>query len=1080
MANTIIRASAGSGKTFQLSNEFLNAVFAGAPLDSILASTFTRKAAGEITDRIFTKLADVALDSAKRKELGKDLHYPKSGNQEKTLQNTLADLARNMYRLRVGTLDSYFNKIAAAFSLELGLPPGWTMLDDAEYPRLLEEAVREVFNESKHNDAKKLMHLLQKGEESASIMEELIGLAKNMLPIVRETSKEAWEHETPQRLENHTHDFLSNEKIDELLVRIEAITDDMLPQTAKKEADSRFVGARDKITKAIRLQDWKFFLGQTLVQKIVPTLTDPAASCRYCGKDIPPELSAIVTDLLPYAKSILIKNLIGQTRATYKLLTMVAEKLDDIMERERKFRFDDITRRIADYGFRNRLDSLQHRLNAETKHLLLDEFQDTSLQQWEILEPLAQQTASDKTSTFFCVGDEKQSIFSWRGGEAALFELMKNRLFDRCSDGISIEEITMEETRRCARPIIETVNKLFGVIQESSTVHKASEKAGACWQERFKKHDTANEMPGYCVLEEALHETNSTEDKAVTVEDEEEEASDPYIQYVAKRIAGLVPTVQNRPELKNGIGVLVRTNKFGAKIISALKKHNIETTGNGVSLLQSPAVRHVVSALIFAEHPGDTIAKFHLAHGPLADKIRISDSHCSRNIRSELVNRGYGEVVGDYIKVLSKSCDAIELERLEKLREVAYRFDEISTGIRTRQFVDMLEKECVSNQNAAKVQVLTIHKAKGLEFDIVVLPQLIGNLKGRVHEDKYVAKNEVEDDVTSPVDFALRYAYEGLQCVLPKEYQAVFERRVQRKVEESLCELYVAMTRAIRSLIMIVPYRKKNNDGTDKKSDRTSFENVLREALRKPGLLTSNILYEHEENDPNWYENIPETIKESHVQPVDVLKCNLKINVKLHHVPRITPSKQHEQMAPSKPAKKASLSPEDAALKGIVLHACFEHGVKWLDDAQDCDESRLRELIEETLDGRVAPFSINGVLNEFRSACQQTEIVAALSRNRYLPDKKPKLERERRFIVWIDDKKIMRGSIDRLVLQRDAAGTITKVEILDYKTGDSMDEKIYCDQLNAYRQAVCELYGVDASIVETTLVFVTLGKVIPV
>ena len=1084
MANTIIRASAGSGKTFRLSNEFLNAVFAGAPIDSILASTFTRKAAGEITDRIFTKLADVALDPAKRKEfeeLEYPLHYPKSNDLEKTLQNILAELARNMYRLRVGTLDSYFNKIATAFSLELGLPPDWSMLDETEYPRLLDEAVREVFNESDRNDAKILMHLLQKGEESASMMKEIVTLAKKMLPVVRQTSEAAWEHGTEERLENHTHDLLPSEKIDELLERIEAITDDQLPQTAKKEVDSRFRNARDGIREAIRSQDWKSFLEETLVQNVAPTLNDPTAPRKYCGKDIPPEFFAIVTELLPHARSVQIKILIGQTRATYELLKMVAEKLDGIMERERKFRFEDITRKIADYGFKNRLDSLRHRLNAETKHLFLDEFQDTSLQQWEILEPLALQTVHDKKGTYFCVGDEKQSIYSWRGGEAAIFESMKSRLENESK----IEKITMETTRRCAKPIIEAVNTLFVNIQNSATVLAASEKAGKRWQERFQEHDTANKNPGYCVLEESpqLEKDDSQKMSKSELEAAKEKL---HIEYVVDRIKELIPIVQNRPELKNGIGVLVATNPFGAKIVSALKKHNIETAGSGASLLQSPAVRHVVSALVFAEHPGDTTARFHLAHGPLAEKIgleKFDDSQCSHNIRNELVNRGYGEVVGDYIEVLAEFCDAVELERLEKLREVAWRFDEVSTGIRTRRFVEMLENEYVSNQNTAHVQVMTVHKAKGLEFDIVVLPQLTGNLKGRIHEDQYVTSNAVEDDPTSSIDFALRYAYDGLRCVLPKEYQAVFEHRIQREVEESLCELYVAMTRAVRSLIMIVPFREKlKDDITDAKNsnESTSFANTLRRLPREK--KPSNILYQN--GDPNWYENIPETAKECPVRSVDVLECNLNKNVKYHHVSRITPSKHHGQTTPAKSTKKKMTlqNSEDAAIKGVLLHACFEHGVQWIDDIQNCDENKLRERIEEILDGQVPSFSIDGILDEFRTACRKPEIVTVLSRSRYLPDKNPELERERRFAVWIENK-IMRGSIDRLVIQRDIAGTIAKIEILDYKTGGSTDDfdalvETYRSQLADYRQAVCELYGVEAAIVETTLVFVTLGKVV--
>jgi len=1077
MDNTIIRASAGSGKTFQLSNVFLNAVLqvdkaVGVTLDTILASTFTRKAAGEITDRIFTKFADAALDPAKREALGEFLVYPESDDIEKELQDRLALLAQNMYRLRVGTLDSYFNKIATAFSLELGLPPGWTMLDEAEYPRFLNDAVREVFNESKRKDVRNLMYLLQQGEEKAGMTKELVELAEKMLPVIRDTTLEAWVHGTPERLEPHTHGLLSEEKINELLERIVTITNDQLPQTAKKEPLSHYLNAKNNLSEAITSRDWKSFLNNGLVKAVVPTLDDPGITCMYSRKNVrkdAPELFEVVTTLLPHAKSVLIKVLISQTEATYHLLKMVAEKLDGVMERERKFRFDDITRRIADYYFENRLDSLRHRLNAETRHLLLDEFQDTALLQWKILEPLALQTVGDKKGTYFCVGDVKQSIYSWRGGEAAIFDSMKERLEQRLKN-VQINEKTMEETRRCAKPIIDTVNTIFQNIQDSATVQRASAEAGSIWRERFKEHSTTNEKPGYCALEESPLEPELTKEES-------------HIKYTVDRIEQLLTIVENRTELKDGIGVLVSTGKFGAKIVSALKERGIETTGRGASLLESPAVQHIVSALVFSEHPGNTIARFHLAHGPLAEVLELEkhdDHSCSRIIRNDLVNRGYGSVIGNYLKVFAPFCDAIEWERLEKLLEVAYRFDDVAKGVRTGQFIDLLEKERVNNQNAAKVQVMTIHSAKGLEFDIVVLPQLDVNLKGRIEKEKHVKRYKINDDHASPLDFVIRYVDEAMQAILPEEYRSVFEYRKQREIEESLCELYVAMTRAVRSLVMIVLQRKDI-------SKSTSFENVLRELLETANSSSENILYEA--GDPNWYHGIPGSILESVTRHYDELECKLNKTKVLHHVPRITPSSMCHEYKFEKTAKvQNSLQISDkAALKGIVIHSCFEYGITWLDDPQSdsvLNEDKLRELIEETLEGRAATFDATDVLMEFCKACQTQEIIDALSRSRYLPDREPELERERRFAVWYGDK-IMRGTIDRLVVQRDTKGTTTKIEVIDYKTGGTMAEidslvEIYRDQLDAYRQAVCELYGVEAGIVDTTLIFVTLGKVVTV
>jgi ATP-dependent exoDNAse (exonuclease V) beta subunit len=127
----VIRASAGSGKTFQLSTRYI-AELAGTPAEQILATTFTRKAAGEILERILRRLADAALDDEPRRELAASLHMTEL-SRERCLE-VLCGLTRNLHRVRVATLDSFFARVAGAFALELGLPPGWRILDEVEDP----------------------------------------------------------------------------------------------------------------------------------------------------------------------------------------------------------------------------------------------------------------------------------------------------------------------------------------------------------------------------------------------------------------------------------------------------------------------------------------------------------------------------------------------------------------------------------------------------------------------------------------------------------------------------------------------------------------------------------------------------------------------------------------------------------------------------------------------------------------------------------------------------------------------------------------------------------------------------------
>ena len=141
--HVVIRASAGTGKTFQLSNRFIELLHAGVAVDRILATTFTRKAATEILDRVVVRLAEAAMDQPSCEELATVLPTAHAGPRftQARAQHLLRILIQNLHRLQIGTLDSFFAQIAGSMSLELGLPPGWSIVDELYDIRLRDEAI---------------------------------------------------------------------------------------------------------------------------------------------------------------------------------------------------------------------------------------------------------------------------------------------------------------------------------------------------------------------------------------------------------------------------------------------------------------------------------------------------------------------------------------------------------------------------------------------------------------------------------------------------------------------------------------------------------------------------------------------------------------------------------------------------------------------------------------------------------------------------------------------------------------------------------------------------------------------------
>jgi len=184
--NHIIRASAGTGKTFQLSNRYIELLAHGHNCDSILATTFTRKAAGEILDRIVQRLANGALDEAKAAELA---GFVECDLDSARCRELLKGLMRQVHRLQIGTLDAFFGRLARSFSLELGLPLDWSIATNQLLGELSDLSVQEMLSSQ---NAIKMMHLLAKGEAQRGVAHLIRQTVDDVYGIFLDSQKQAW------------------------------------------------------------------------------------------------------------------------------------------------------------------------------------------------------------------------------------------------------------------------------------------------------------------------------------------------------------------------------------------------------------------------------------------------------------------------------------------------------------------------------------------------------------------------------------------------------------------------------------------------------------------------------------------------------------------------------------------------------------------------------------------------------------------------------------------------------------------------------------------------------------------------
>ena len=359
-------------------------------------------------------------------------------------------------------------------------------------------------------------------------------------------------------------------------------------------------------------------------------------------------------------------------------------------------RFADVTWRLAHAAMQRTgsagadLGRLAFRLDGQIDHVLLDEFQDTSPPQWHAIRPLVERVTSHESSSFFCVGDVKQAIYGWRGGLA--------EIFDAVSDNLpNIERQSLNTSFRSSQAVIDAVNQIFSGIAKHDNLERC-EPAGKTFAKRLEEHKTAlTGLPGYVCL-------------ATAPRVDEANTKDTLLDFAVARIAKL-----HAARSTASIGVLVRTNAMVAKIIGRLRQLDILASEEGGNpLTDAAAVQVVLSLLRLTDHPGNRVARYHVAMSPLASSLEYTDfqdeqatNRVAQEVRRQLVEEGYGPAVARWARIVGQDLDARQRSRLDQLVELAFVYG-ASPTIRTMDFVEFIEQERVSDPASAQDRKSTV------------------------------------------------------------------------------------------------------------------------------------------------------------------------------------------------------------------------------------------------------------------------------------------------------------------------------------------------------------------------------------
>jgi ATP-dependent helicase/nuclease subunit A len=1053
--NVVIRASAGTGKTYQLALRFIKLLAAGQRPDEILATTFTRKAAGEILDRILGWLATASRDETERAKLAAAIS-DELLTQQRCRELLIATL-RRLHTLRVGTLDSYFLQIATSFGHELGLPPGWSICEEQVDALLREEAIELVLSRGKLTDLLTLVHALTKGDAARSVSRLVRDTVTSLLELYRETTPDAWQKIAVCK-------GLDATEIEDALAAIASLALESKRMDAPRREDiERF-----------RAANWEAFICTGLAGKV------HSGECVFYKQPLPSELVALYRRLLKHVESILVGQVARQTEATHQLLTHFAEHYHALQLEERALRFGDVTFSLAAAQQRINEERLSFRLDGGVRHLLLDEFQDTSPAQWRVLRPLAERVTAGRGGSFFCVGDTKQAIYGWRGGVAEIFDALNGQL-----KGLTPDSLTT--SYRSAQPVIDTVNAVFHNLSCHSDLDNLVPPVRA-WQDKFPEHTTKRqELSGHVTLCTA------------PMAGENEDQAEWLLKYTAQRVHELLSASP-----RASIGVLVRKNETVARLIYLLRELGIPASEEGGNpLTDSPAVELILSLLVLADHPGDGVARFHLVKSPLAAAVRLTDyrddaaaSQLSQNMRRRLLDDGYGPTIFEFAKLLALHCDERDRSRLQQLVELAYEYNSAST-LRTSDFLRLVQTRKIADPQAADVRVMTIHQAKGLQFDVVFLPELEARLVGQ--PDRFVAGRPAP---TEPVDIVCRLADKTVRQFFPPSLQKLFDDDMCLEVSESLCVLYVAMTRAVHALHMIICPPKPNERMLPK-----TFAGLLRATLggNKPALAGATL---YEAGDPHWTtvtqarsaSEGPGGEKAIHQRSAQPPSATLVLAPPLSRRERGLDRTSPSGLEGGQLVRGASVlagRSQTALGIGTLFHRWLAE-IEWLDEGLPGDNVLRKIAAQLRATTGFSDDQITAHITRFRQQLTAKPIADVLSRRYYdspanlglaknaWPAGPIELSvfRERPFAIRIGNQ-IVPGSIDRLVVIQ-SNGKPIAADIIDFKTDDlppgeenAIQTKLafYRPQIEAYRAAAGRYLFLSADKITARLVFLTSGQV---
>ncbi|EMH04690.1 RecB-like helicase [Helicobacter pylori] len=741
-----LKASAGSGKTFALSVRFLALLFKGANPSEILTLTFTKKATAEMKERILDYLKILQKENLEGKK-EKSQNILKELEEKYHLDPSLVrNNAQKIYQrflnaeIRISTIDAFFQSILRKFCWFVGLSANFEVNEDTEaHQRQLNESFLSALNSEQLEELSAFIVqcLSYDNYTSDSILERLRFL-KNKLYLFDPNKKEpAFDEEG----------FL--EKLRSLNNQIQSI------ETASNEAK-----------KAIKCDSFRGFLNSSL------TWLEKKSEYRYFKKlknEIPTlesECEEIENDLKRYYEA--------RETAIFKKFPKFIQLYDNATSKIQALDFDAIKDKVHVLlnGYEEMpAEFFYFRLDSKIAHILIDEFQDTSLNDYKILAPFIDEIkagigqAKWHRSVFF-VGDVKQSIYAFRGSFSSLFESVSKDFYHD----------NLEFNHRSAPLIINYVNTIFKKAYQNSPTAYLEQKYP---EASNNKHVTEGYVKVSLVADEKELLLNQVLQEAKNLLDHHINPKD---------ITILCATNKDALEIKN----------YLQEYLSAIRP-STESSAKLSQLVESKIIKNALEYAL-AEEPYKPFYK----HSVLKLAGYLHDD--------AIALPGFNPKKESVASFVWKVMELFELygEPAQSCLELAIGCEDANG------FLEKLEAKEIASFNPKGTQIMTIHGSKGMQFPYVIVCERLGKPNSS-------HANQLLEEYDGAELARLYYRMKNRE-VVDKDYARALDKEEAAKDHEEINVYYVAFTRAELGLIVVAKDKKESKKESKNKTMREQLD----------------------------------------------------------------------------------------------------------------------------------------------------------------------------------------------------------------------------------------------------------------